>query len=98
MGSSRRRAAAPGIRARVPPRSRVTVRRTEAPLLRSASLSAALRQSRAALTSLEGELGALLEKLRDPAGRPDVGSADRLHGATSAAEAALASLRGLSRR
>jgi hypothetical protein len=98
MGSSRRRAAAPGIRARVPPRSRVTVRRTEAPLLRSASLAAALRQSRAALTTLEGELGALLEKLRDPAGRPDEEAPDRLHGATSAAAAALASLRGLARR
>lgn len=98
MGSSRRRAAAPGFRARVPPRSRVTVRRTEAPLLRSASLVAALRQSRAALSNLEGELGALLEQLRDPGGRPDAAAADRLRGATAAADAALASLSGRGRR
>jgi hypothetical protein len=98
MGSSRRRAAAPGIRTRVPPNSRVTVRRTEAPLLRSASLAAALRQSRVALSALEGELGALLEKLRDPDECPDKAAPDRLRGATLAADAAMASLRGLARR
>jgi hypothetical protein len=70
----------------------------EAPLLRSATLAAALRQSRAALTDLEGELGALLAALRDPAAPVDGAAADRLRGATSVASAAIASLRGLARR
>jgi hypothetical protein len=61
-------------------------------------LVAALRQSRAALSTLEHELGALLEKLRDPAACPDAAVADRLRGATSVADIALASLRGLARR
>ena len=82
----------------MPARSRVTVRRMEAPLLRSGTLAAALRASRAALSDLEGELGALLVALRDPAARPDAAAADRLRGAASAAGSALASLRGLGRR
>jgi hypothetical protein len=82
----------------VPARSRVTVRRTDAPLLRSATLSAARRESRAALSHIEGELEALLAALRDPAARVDGAAADRLRGAASAAGDALASLRGLARR
>jgi hypothetical protein len=70
----------------------------EAPLLRSATLAAALRESRAALSELEGELGALLAALQDPKARPEVAAADRLRGATSAADSALRSLRGLARR
>jgi hypothetical protein len=76
----------------VPARSRVTVRRSEAPLLRSTSLAAALRESRAAISSLEGELEAILETLRSAAGAPPAASADRLRGATQAAAAAIASL------
>jgi hypothetical protein len=76
----------------VPARSRVTVRRSEAPLLRSTSLAAALRESRAAISSLEGELEAILETLRSAAGAPPATSADRLRGATRAAAAAIASL------
>ena len=57
MNQRRRKVAAPGLRSRrVPARSRVTVRRSEAPLLRSTTLATALRDSRAALSSLEGEL------------------------------------------
>jgi hypothetical protein len=76
----------------VPARSRVTVRRSEAPLLRSTSLAAALRDSRAAILGLEGELEAILESLRSAAGAPGAASADRLRGATRAAAAAIASL------
>jgi hypothetical protein len=76
----------------VPARSRVTVRRSEAPLLRSTSLAAALRESRAAISSLEGELAAILASLRSAAGTPAAASADRLRGATRAAAAAIASL------
>ena len=98
MTARRRRAAPPGLRARVPARSRVTVRRTDAPLLRSATVSAALRQSRTALSHIEGELESLLAALRDPAARVDAAAADRLRGATAAAGDALASLRALARR
>jgi len=97
MSSRRRSAAAPGLRTRVPARSRVTVRRAEAPLQRSGTMAAALRDSRAALSDLQGQLDALLSTLRDPAGRPDASAPDRLRGATAAAEQALASLRGLPR-
>jgi hypothetical protein len=75
----------------VPARSRVTVRRSEAPLLRSTSLAAALRDSRAAISSLEGQLDELLRSLRSEAG-PTAASADKLRGATRAAAAAIASL------
>jgi hypothetical protein len=75
----------------------VTVRRGEAPLGRSATL-AALCASRAALSRIESELGDLLSALGDSDGRPDVTAADRLRGATAAADAAIACLRGLPRR
>ena len=99
MASRRRNVAAPGLRSRrVPARSRVTVRRSEAPLMRSATLSAALRDSRAALTSLEGELDAILRSLRGADGAPEPAAADRLRGATRAAAAAVASLGAFGRR
>ena len=99
MSSRRRSVAAPGRRSRrVPARSRVTVRRSEAPLLRSTSLAVALRDSRTALSSLEGELDALLKTLRSAAGAPGASAADRLRGATRAAAAAVASLGAFARR
>jgi hypothetical protein len=98
MASRRRRALASGPRTRrVPARSRVTVRRSEAPLLRSTSLATALRESRAAISSLEGELDAILETLRSAAEAPAAASADRLRGATRAAAAAIASLGAFAR-
>jgi hypothetical protein len=99
MASRRRSVAAPGLRARrVPARSRVTVRRSEAPLLRSATLSAALRDSRVALSGLEEELDAILRSLRSDCGAPEPSAADRLRGATRAAAAAVASLGAFGRR
>ena len=99
MNSRRRSVATPGRRSRrVPARSRVTVRRSEAPLLRSTSLAAALRDSRTALGSLEGELDAILKTLRSAAGGPEASAADRLRGATRAATAAFASLGAFARR
>ena len=99
MNQRRRKVAAPGLRSRrVPARSRVTVRRSEAPLLRSTTLATALRDSRAALSSLEGELDAILEALRSADGAPEMKAADRLRGATRAAEAAMASLGDFGRR
>ena len=92
MASRRRRPLAAGPRTRrVPARSRVTVRRSEAPLLRSTSLAAALRESRAAISGLEGQLEEILEALRGN-GAPHAASADKLRGATRAAAAAIASL------
>ena len=91
--STQRRRSLPVSRDRsVPARSRVTVRRVEAPLGRSATLAAALRDSRVALARLEGELGEILAALRDPRARPDRAVADRLKGAASAADAAIATL------
>jgi hypothetical protein len=81
----------------VPARSRVTVRRSEAPLLRSTSLAAALRDSRAAISSLEGELEEILRTLRSSEGAPQIASADKLRGATRAAAAAIASLGAFAR-
>ena len=99
MNRRRRKVAAPGLRSRrVPARSRVTVRRSEAPLLRSTTLATALRDSRAALSSLEGELDAILKSLRSADGGPQMTAADRLRGATRAAEAAMASLGVFGRR
>jgi hypothetical protein len=99
MNRRRRKVAAPGLRARrVPARSRVTVRRSEAPLLRSTTLATALRDSRAALSSLEGELDAILQALRSTAGAPEMTAADRLRGATRAAAAAMDSLGAFGRR
>ena len=95
--SSQRRRVAPVLRGRrVPTRSRVTLRRADAPLGRSATLAVALRDSRAALSQLEGELGDILAALRGPDSRPAADAPDRLKGATSAADAALRSLRALS--
>jgi hypothetical protein len=97
--SSQRRRVVPVLRARrVPARSRVTVRRADAPLGRSATLAAVLRDSRVALSRLEGELGDLLCALRDAGSCPDPAAPDRLRGATTAADRALASLRALARR
>jgi hypothetical protein len=76
----------------VPARSRVTVRRSEAPLLRSTSLAAALRESRAAISGLEQELDAILDSLRSSERTPGTASADRLRGATRLAAAAIAAL------
>jgi hypothetical protein len=70
----------------------VTVRRSEAPLQRSTSLAAALRESREALGSLQGELDALLRSLRAADEAPTTSAADRLRNAKRAAEAAFASL------
>jgi hypothetical protein len=98
MNQRRRKVAATGLRSRrVPARSRVTVRRSEAPLLRSTTLATALRDSRTALSSLEGELDAILKSLRS-AGAPETTAADRLRGATRAAAAAMASLGAFGRR
>lgn len=99
MGLRRRSVAASGLRARsVPARSRVTLRRSEAPLLRSATLAAALSNSRAAISQLEGELEAILTALRDPTVQPDEAVADRLRGAARAADTAFASLGAFARR
>ena len=99
MNRRRRKVAAPGLRSRrVPARSRVTVRRSEAPLLRSNTLATALRDSRAALCHLEGELDAILKSLRTAGAAPEMTAADRLRGATRAAEAAMASLGTFGRR
>jgi hypothetical protein len=99
MNRRRRKVAAPGLRSRrVPARSRVTVRRSEAPLLRSTTLATALRDSRTALSNLEGELEAILKSLRSADGAPEMTAADRLRGATRAAEAAMASLGAFGRR
>src|SRR5262245_55898062 len=97
--STQRRRVVPVQRARrVPARSRVTVRRADPPLGKSASLAAALRASRVALSRLEGELGELLSALGDPSTCPDADAPDRLRGATTAADSALASLRAFVRR
>lgn len=97
--SSKRRRVVPVLRARrVPARSRVTVRRGEAPLGRSATLAAVLRDSRVALSRIEGELGDILSALRDAGSCPDAAAPDRLRGATSAADRALTTLRALARR
>jgi hypothetical protein len=99
MAVGRRGVAAPGSRARgVPARSRVTRRRREAPLLRSATLASALHDSRSALARLEGELDALLASLRDPKRRPEAEDADRLSGSVRAADAAVAALSAFATR
>jgi len=82
----------------VPARSRVTVRRSEAPLQRSTTLASALADSRQALGSLQGELDALLASLRSADGAPPATAADRLRTATRAAAAAFASLGPFPRR
>ncbi len=98
MSSRRRRVVAPGVRARgVPARSRVTVRRSDAPLQRTTTLASALRDSREALGSLQGELDALLASLRAAESAPPAGAAERLRTATRAATAAFASLNAFRR-
>jgi hypothetical protein len=76
----------------------VTVRRSGAPLVRSASLATALQESHTALTNLEGELDAILKALRSTEGAPPASAADRLRGATRAAATAVASLGAFARR
>jgi hypothetical protein len=81
----------------LPARSRVTVRRAGANLVRSTQLAAALRESREALTNIEDQLDALLATLRDPAAAPDANAPERLHGAARNAGSALAALSALAR-
>jgi hypothetical protein len=76
----------------------VTLRRSAAPLARSAPLTAALRESGTALTQLVGQLDSLLASLRDPEAKIDRSAPDRLRAATAAADAALARVRRLPRR
>jgi len=66
--------------------------------MRSASLAVALRDSREALGSLQGELDALLATLRAVDQVPTASAADRLRTATRAAAAAFASLDSFGRR
>jgi hypothetical protein len=96
---ARRRTSSPeGTRARtIPARSRMTVRRSEAPLVRQGQLAAALRSSREALTDLEGQLEALLVALRAPRATL-AAQAHEVAGATADASAALARLGALARR
>jgi hypothetical protein len=82
----------------LPARSRVTVRRAGANLLRSAQFADALRESREAMLNIEGQLDALLAALRDPTAAPDAGAPERLRGATCHADSALAALGALARR
>jgi hypothetical protein len=89
----RRRSASSDFRTgRVPASSRVTVRRTQAPFARTATLAAALRDGRAALHRIEGELEALLATLREPGAQPGVDAADRLRGALESARAVVGRL------
>jgi hypothetical protein len=92
-----RASSVPGGRARsVPARSRMTVRRSEAPLVRGSQLAAALRTSREALVDLEGQLDGLLAALRGP-GVTLRAAALRLDGAAADAGAAIAQLGLLAR-
>jgi hypothetical protein len=81
----------------VPARSRLTVRRSEAPLVRTEPLATALRSSREALAEVEARLDGLLAALRGP-GDGLRAAAMRVSGATSDAGAALAQLGLLARR
>ena len=73
----------------------MTVRRSEAPLVRQGQLAAALRSSREALTDLQGELDALLAAVRGGGSVRD--AAARVSGATADAGAALSRLGTLAR-
>jgi hypothetical protein len=87
-----RTSSVPGGRARsIPARSRMTVRRSEAPFVRGGQLAAALRSSREALTDLEGHLDVLLAAVRgcDASLRA---AAERVSHATAEASSALARL------
>ena len=93
-----RASSVPGGRARsVPARSRMTVRRSEAPFVRGNQLAAELRSSREALTALQGHLDKLLAAVRDP-GASLQAAADRVSHATADAGEALARLGPLPRR
>jgi hypothetical protein len=76
----------------------MTLRRSEAPLVRGSQLVAALRSSRETLTDLEGQLDALLSALRGSARSPGAAAgplraaADRVTSATRDAGAALTHL------
>jgi hypothetical protein len=73
----------------------VILRRSPAPLARSASATAAaLGDSRRALTDLVGQLETILAKLRDPASL-ERDAPDKLRAAAAAAGAALARARRL---
>ncbi len=76
----------------------MTLRRSPAPLARSAPLTAALRDSKSALAQLVGQLDTLLATLRDPDAPLDRQAPDRLRAATAAADAALARVRRLPTR
>jgi hypothetical protein len=75
----------------------VTLRHAPAPFGRTATLAASLREGRAALARIEGELETLLATLRDPAGRPGADAADRLRGALESAHAVVERLAARSR-
>ena len=91
--ASRRGRVAPAVRVHaVPARSRVTVKRSQAPLSRTGNLAAALRASKAALTAIEGQLAELLATLQDPNGCPDLAAVDWLRRAASSAAESIASL------
>jgi|SRR5579862_9845730 len=99
----RKRVRVSSMRGRVPARSRLTVRRSEAPLVRGSKLATALRSSREALLDLEGQLDALLAAVRSPRDPHDPiavlqATSDRVSGATLAADAALGRLGTLARR
>jgi hypothetical protein len=69
----------------LPERSRLTIPRVVADL----------RRSREVLTDIEGQLGGLLLKLRQPKPSVEAGSADRLEGSLAQAGQALAALESL---
>jgi hypothetical protein len=96
MRSRVRSSSVRGSRARsVPARSRMTIRRSEAPLVRGSQLQAALSSSREALTDLEGQLDALLAAVRGGGGLG--AAAERVAGATAQAGTAIARLGTLAR-
>jgi hypothetical protein len=92
-----RASSVPGGRARsVPARSRMIVRRSEAPFVRGDQLAAELRSSREALAALQGHLDKLLAAVRDPDASLQA-AADRVSHATADASKALARLGPLAR-
>ena len=96
----RKRVRVSSVRGRLPARSRMTVRRSEAPLVRGSKLATALRSSREALLDLEGQLDALLTAVRGPLDALDAlqATSERVSGATRVADAALGRLGTLARR
>ena len=89
---ARLRTSSPGRARALPVRSRVTVRRTGANLVRTTQLAAALHDSRTALADIESQLDALLAMVRDPAAAPDAAAPDRLRRAARQVGSALAAL------